>query len=226
MNSGPQRGSRKIPKAKSFAAFSSLKREIMLGELSPGQTLTELDLAAQFGCSQGTVREALLQLQDEGLVVRKGYRGTQVSECTPAEAVELFRIRQSIECRGILRVIQHPSRTLIKDLRSLINAMVVAAERDDDLELASIDGDFHRRLFADADLPALEPILHRCLIHNLRSKMLHGGIARTLMESALRHEPIVAAVERKDTQAAVSILGHHVATIVDIGPDLFPETDT
>ena len=54
--------------AKSAAAFNALKRDIMLGVLPAGAALTELELAAHFGCSQGTVREALLQLQEEGLV--------------------------------------------------------------------------------------------------------------------------------------------------------------
>ncbi len=75
----------KPPKA--FVAFNALKRDIMLGTLSAGTSLTELELAAHFQCSQGTVREALLQLQEEGLVLRQGHRGTQVSECTADEAV-------------------------------------------------------------------------------------------------------------------------------------------
>ena len=54
---------------KSGAAFDALKRDIMLGVLEPGTGLTELELAAHFQCSQGTVREALLQLQEEGLRV-------------------------------------------------------------------------------------------------------------------------------------------------------------
>ena len=75
----------------------TLKREIMLGELAPGAVLIELALAERFGCSQGKVREALLNLQDEGLVQRQGYRGTLVSSCTAEEAVEMFRIRQQID---------------------------------------------------------------------------------------------------------------------------------
>ena len=82
--------------AKASVAFDSLKRDIMLGELRAGEPLTELDLAARFQCSQGTVREALLQLQEEGLVRRQGHRGTQVSACTVDEAVEMFRVRQQI----------------------------------------------------------------------------------------------------------------------------------
>ena len=44
----------------------------MLNELKPGAVLTELGLAHEIGCSQGTVREALLRLQEDGLVVAHG----------------------------------------------------------------------------------------------------------------------------------------------------------
>ena len=208
---------------KSAAAFTALKREIMLGELGPGHVLVELDLATRFGCSQGTVREALLQLQDEGLVQRNGYRGTQVSDCTLEEAVELFRIRQSIECRGIVHVLSHLSPTLTADLRALQAAMVEAAKAGDELELASVDRDFHSRIFADARLGALDPILRRCLIHNHRFKISRSAEARDLVQTAQRHEPIVAAIEARDLSAASAALFHHIATIVDFGPNIFPD---
>jgi DNA-binding GntR family transcriptional regulator len=201
----------------------TLKREIMLGDLSPGAILVELALAERFGCSQGKVREALLNLQDEGLVQRQGYRGTVVSSCTADEAVEMFRIRQQIECRGIRRVLEAPTDRLVTALRAMVAEMVEAAEADDELELAAIDRDFHQRIFADAGLAALDPILHRCLIHNHRFKISQSGVRRDLMQTAVRHTPIVDLIEAGDAGAAERALYHHIATIVDFGPEVFAE---
>lgn len=226
MNIAFENGSRRATAMKSYAVLSALKRDIMLGDLAPGQTLTELELAGRFACSQGTVREALLQLQDEGLVVRQGHRGTVVSACTEGEAVELFRIRRSIEARGIRRAVAGRSRSLVTDLRLLATAMERAADSADELELASLDRDFHRRLFADAELPALDPILHRCLVHNHRFKISRSTAAeRDLRQTARRHAPIVAAVEAGDAEAAARALDHHIVTIVDFGPAVFPEAE-
>jgi GntR family transcriptional regulator, rspAB operon transcriptional repressor len=209
--------------AKSAQAFDALKRDIMLGDLPPGEILTELELAERFGCSQGTVREALQQLQEEGLVWRNGHRGTQVSDCTEAEAIEMFRVRQQIEGNGIVRVMRHPSRSLVADLNEMIGGMIDAAEADDELRLAAFDRDFHRRLFRDAALPALDPILQRCLIHNHRFKISRTLTPRDLMATALRHRPLVAAIEQKSAAAAIAALHHHIATIVDFGPNIFPD---
>lgn len=208
---------------RSAAAFNGLKRDIMLGVLPAGTALTELELAAHFGCSQGTVREALLQLQEEGLVLRQGHRGTQVSECTQDEAVEMFRVRHQVECNGMERVMRAPSRTLVADLRVLFDTMMQAAELGDELELASCDRDFHRRIFFDARLPALDPILHRCLVHNHRFKISRSIAPRDLVATAQRHVSIIEAIESGDVTRAVSSLGHHIATIVDLGPDVFSE---
>ncbi|MCF3641266.1 GntR family transcriptional regulator [Rhizobium sp. TRM95111] len=196
----------------------------MLGNLPAGTALTELELAAYFSCSQGTVREALLQLQEEGLVRRQGHRGTQVSECTEAEAIEMFRVRQQIECNGIVRVLQAPSRTLMPDLKVLLAEMLDAAAAGDELGLASCDRDFHRRIFQDAQLPALDPILHRCLVHNHRFKISRSTTPRDLVATAQRHGFIIEAIESGDVAGTSAALRHHIATIVDLGPDVFSDT--
>jgi DNA-binding GntR family transcriptional regulator len=207
--------------AKSGEVYDAVKREIMLGGVAPGAPLVELELAGVFGCSQGPVREALLQLQEEGLVIRQGHRGTRVADCTVDEAVEMFRLRQSIECRSVVRALQRPSRTLAADLKQLIEAMEAEAQEGDEYKLAERDRDFHRRLLRDADLPALDPILHRCLIHNHRFKISQSNPARDLVATARRHYSILDAVERKDWAKAAQALAHHIATIVDLGPEVF-----
>ncbi|GLU25518.1 GntR family transcriptional regulator [Brucella sp. NBRC 12950] len=211
----------KPPKA--AAVFEALKRDIMLGTLPAGANLTELEIAAHFQCSQGPVREALLQLQEEGLVLRQGHRGTQVSLCTPDEAVEMFRLRNSIECNGIPRVMMRRTMKLTDDLKSMLEGMLQAADDEDEYRLAAIDRDFHRRIFDEADLPALNPILHRCLVHNHRFKISQSRSARDLRGTALRHCSIIDAIEAADLEAAQTAMRHHIATIVDFGPAVFPE---
>jgi len=197
----------------------------MLGTLAAGTGLTELELAAHFQCSQGKVREALLQLQEEGLVRRQGHRGTQVSECTADEAIEMFRLRTQIECSGLPRTMASPRKGLISDLNVMLDDMLAAANADDELALAAIDRDFHRRILEAANLPALDPILHRCLVHNHRFKISRSRTARDLRATALRHRSIIDAIESGDIVSATDAMRHHIATIVDFGPDVFPDAN-
>jgi len=85
------------------AAYATLKRRIMLNELKPCDRITELALAQDLGCSQGAVREALLRLQEDGLVIRAGHRGTTVTPLDPEEADEIIALRRRLEMRGALR---------------------------------------------------------------------------------------------------------------------------
>lgn len=209
--------------SRATVVFDVLKRDIMLGILPAGANLTELELAAHFQCSQGPVREALLQLQEEGLVLRKGHRGTQVSFCTPDEAVEMFRLRNSIECNAISRVMSHDTTQLVHELKNMLDEMLLAADQNNEYQLAAIDRDFHRRIFMNADLPALEPILHRCLVHNHRFKISQSPSQRDLRGTALRHCSIIEAIEHGNIKAAQTALRHHIATIVEFGPAVFPD---
>ena len=69
---------------KADAAYHAVRRSILLGHFQPGEMLLEQRIAERLNCSQGTVREALLRLEQDGLVSRRGYQGTVVSTAMPA----------------------------------------------------------------------------------------------------------------------------------------------
>ncbi|WP_051914447.1 GntR family transcriptional regulator [Nitratireductor basaltis] len=205
---------------RSHAVFVALQKEIVLGVLKPDQVLTELDLAERFNCSQGTVREALLQLSEEGLVNRQPHRGTRVAPCRSHDARALLQIRREVECGYLSRVLERTDDALLARLRELLDGMRNAARDNDEYRLSVHDRAFHLTLFETADLALVTPILARCLIHNHRFKILNSKPNRALVETAERHLPIIAALEQRDEGGLHQVLSHHIATIVDLGPDL------
>ncbi|SFB17336.1 transcriptional regulator, GntR family [Poseidonocella pacifica] len=205
---------------RSHTVYVALQKQIVLGALEPDAVLLELDLAQRFQCSQGTVREALMQLAEEGLVIRLPHRGTHVAPCKTADARALIGIRLHIECDYLDRVIENADRDLLADLHDRLNAMRNAARDGDEYLLSLHDRAFHARLFSSADLPVVAPILARCLIHNHRFKILNSKPNRELEETAERHVPIIQSLEQGDLDGLTKLLGHHISTIVDFGPDL------
>ena len=83
--------------------------------------------------------------------------------------------------------------------------------------LAQVDREFHLRIFSEAKLPGVEPMLLRCLIHNHRYKMLNSRDRHNLHHAAQRHVVIIEAVERRDTAGLVAALEHHISTIFEEG---------
>ena len=225
-NTPPLKLVRSTSTRRSFHIYTSLQREIVLGMLAPRSTLLELELANRFEASQGTVREALLLLQEEGLVHRQPHRGTTVADCRAEDAEELIRLRHDIECRGVKRAIAREGSALAERMREHLHAMQAAAEAGDEYLLSVHDRAFHSDLFACADLPPVQPVLARALVHAHRYKILHPDQNRNLKDTADRHLAIIAALEAADADQAAAALSRHITTIVAFGPNILAASDT
>ncbi|KFC61585.1 putative transcriptional regulator, GntR Family [Bosea sp. LC85] len=194
--------------------YESLKRQIMLNELRPESALTELGMAREHGCSQGTIREALLRLQEDGLVTRSGHRGTMVTRLDPEEAEEILALRRRIEIRGALRAVQHVERDSLERLYAIQADMDAVAAAGDEYALIMLDMAFHLTIFRLSGLDALEQILTRCTLHSHRSKLWAPGHRRPLAETAARHRSLVALLEARDGEGLSRAMADHIDTIV------------
>jgi DNA-binding GntR family transcriptional regulator len=85
--------------------YQELREQIAFGDFSPGDRLTEADLATRFGVSKTPVREALLTLEAEGLVVLRPHRGAEVSRLTAEEWSELIFLRDALEVGALDEII-------------------------------------------------------------------------------------------------------------------------
>jgi len=194
--------------------YESLKRQIMLNELRPESALTELGMAREHGCSQGTIREALLRLQEDGLVTRSGHRGTMVTRLDPEEAEEILALRRRIEIRGALRAVHHVERDSLERLYAIQADMDAVAAAGDEYALIILDMAFHLTIFRLSGLDALEQILTRCTLHSHRSKLWAPGHRRPLTETATRHRLLLALLEARDGEGLSSAMAEHIDTIV------------
>lgn len=209
-----------IPKLSrpSDLVYGIVKRRIILNELTPETVLTELGLAHEIGCSQGPIREALLRLQEDGLVVRSGRR-TIVTRLTSEEADEMLALRRRIETRGALKAALHADGQALEDLRGILVAMKEAAAQGDEYRVIEADKDFHLALFRLSGLDALGQILARCIIHSNRYKLWAPEHRRPLIETARRHDILYERLAAGDGSGLAAALGSHIDTIVLQGDD-------
>lgn len=205
-----------VPKSKVEEFYGRLKRQIVMSELLPGQQLTELELANALGCSQSTVREVLLRLQDDGLIVRQGYRGTSVTSVSSTEVRLLLDLRMTLEVEAVRRAMPTLLPEHVEHLKELVRDMERAANANDEHRLFEIDLEFHTYLFLLANMPVLVPILTRCSILGFRNKIALTNMPRTLLESARRHWKIIDALEAGNLGEVIHVLRHHVRSIKDM----------
>ena len=198
------------------AIYAAVRRRIVLNELQPGVVLTELGLAADLSCSQGPVREALMRLQEDGLVLRNGHRGTVVTPLNPEEASEILALRRRIEVRAAPRAAQAVDAQALDRLTALRARMTDAAKAKDAYALIEIDTEFHLAIFRLSGLMALEQILVRCILHSHRQKLWEPRHRRSLLQTAARHDALLALLAARDGQGLAKALGEHIDTIVDV----------
>ena len=190
-----------------------LKRQIMLSRYAPGQAVAELEVAAHCACSQGTVREAMMRLQEDGLIVRQGYRGTVVAPVSATEGPLFLKLRAQIETEALRLSMPHLSSQHLETLSTLVRQMEEAARAGDEYGLFELDQRFHVSLFELANLPSMVPVLTRCSLYNHRNKIALDVAPRTLKETASRHWAIVAALQGGDVAEAQRVLGHHIRSV-------------
>lgn len=205
---------------KGNAVYHAVKRAIVLRTLDAGTALVEQQIAGAMGCSQGTVREALLRLEQDGLVARRGYQGTVVSDTSAAEAAQMARIRIDIECEGIRRATRACDDEALDRLKEIVAQMETAESTGDAYDLSELDRQFHITLFRLADLEALEPVLMRCALHMHRFTFGdHAGSLRLadtppLPSAGDQHRILMDALRAGDPDAAATAMRAHIETVI------------
>lgn len=79
------------------SVVEEVKRGIVVGAIIPGQRMTEMDLAEKLKVSRPTLREALMQLTREGVLVQEPYRGIRVADASATDIIQLARVRESLD---------------------------------------------------------------------------------------------------------------------------------
>jgi len=127
-------------------ALSAIRQAISGGDLKPGQRLVESDIAEQMGISRAPVREALRQLETEGLVVSEPHRGTFVAEVSATDLWEIYTLRAAVESLAVRVVTEKAAAETLAQLQQAVADMAQAAREGDLSRLAALDMAFHETL--------------------------------------------------------------------------------
>lgn len=195
---------------KSDIVYHSVRRAIMLGERKPGEPMLEQRIGAEFGCSQGTVREALMRLEQDGLVHRRGYQGTVISTNSAGEADQMIAIRMSLEIAGIRNIMNAFPDVLAAELREITHAMDRATAQGDHYSCTELDREFHFRLFRASEMPCLEPILMRCVLHTHRQFYNKNGIVWRDLQLGAWHRGLLQIFSDGDPDVAEQAIRTHI----------------
>jgi DNA-binding GntR family transcriptional regulator len=194
--------------------FSQLKRRILLAEYRPGQALQEQELAEEFGVSRTPIREALIRLQAEGLLVIVRGRGARVGEPSVRELKEACELRHHLD--GLVGKLV-PERVTPDELAAMKRLLKRMKGERETAALRALDLEFHEAI----DRATHNELLRQTL-EALRNKVARiwdltvpAGKDRYFAGIEKEFGEFVKAVERKDGDECARILRAHLARYID-----------
>ena len=190
--------------------YQHLRRAVLDGEIVPGERLGEVELGQQLGVSRTPIREALMRLTQDGLLVAEANKGVRVRVLSAAEARDTYTVREELDGLAAALAAAHHTPTDAEALRAALDALG-AARGADYREQTRLDLAFHRAITGAAHNAALSD-----LARDLESRVaLIKHQTRTYNarpETAAGHAAILDAVLRRDAGAAREAARAHVRT--------------
>lgn len=192
----------------SSAVTQLLRQSLDRGRWASGEALRQEEIAAEFGVSRVPVREALFQLQAEGLLRMVPNKGMYVRTVSAADLRELFRLRWLLEGDVLQEAVPLHDAGSINRLETVQAALDKARSVDDWL---AGDREFHEALYAPANRPESMTIVRRLRFLVDRFYFAHLKPGTRAQGWHEEHHALIRAVRRNDAKAAAKVLQAHLA---------------
>jgi DNA-binding GntR family transcriptional regulator len=188
----------------------TLRMAIISGRFAPGERLIESVLSTELGTSRGPVREALRQLENEGLVMSFPYRGAVVLGVSDDEVHEvLIPIRLILERSSFARALEKMTDNDFAELGKQIWLMEQAGKAADLLKLVEADLAFHEIvILASGQLHTLQ--IWRTIEPRIRAYFYRYERFRSFEETVEEHRDLLAALQTRDPAIALEQLELHI----------------
>ena len=182
---------------------NQIRDDVVAGIFPPGQPLRESELAERFGVSRGPIRDAFLQLSQEGFLAYQANRGVTVRQPPEPENREfVMSLRRQIECNVIRRALPRLAELDLTGVVSALADLRVACEGDDVAAVARGDMAFHQALLiamgGDEFLPVWKLLCSQMLLAYSRLD--------NYQQLYDEHARILRAIEAGDQQAVVAAI--------------------
>ena len=191
-------------------AEEDLRKAILAGKYDAGERLKERQLMETLGVSRTLLREALRQIEAEGLVTLVPNRGPVVSVLSYEDAEEIYEVRGTLEAQACVGFVLRASSAHVRKLQDVFANLKQAAEGGDVLRTLELSSDFYDVILEGSGnkvLSSMLKLLHNRIVLLRRTSMSEPGrLPETLDELTRMYEALCA----RDESAASKASQHHV----------------
>jgi DNA-binding GntR family transcriptional regulator len=180
-----------------------VRQAILNGTLHPGERLVERNLAASLGTSLTSAREAMIQLESEGLITKRPNSTTHVTQLSPEEISQIFAVRRVLEEFAFVEAAKHGTTQENTKLEQIHMKALRFAEAGDARAYIGQDLAWHEAVWRMSHNPYLYASLSRAILPLFGFSVI--GVAMQegfdLVEDARNHEPLLTAIAAHDVAA-------------------------
>lgn len=197
----------------SSAIAERLRQEILNGSQPSGAQLRQDALAAAYGVSRIPVREALFQLEAEGLVQIAPHKGAIVTPLSPAEINDVFDLRVLLEPRLFRNSIPAMTDEDFEALDAIQQKFSTAIRTRDLSAWGKVNADLHTALYARAQLPQTASIVAGLLQKSDRYTRVQLSTPAAMKRAEREHAELVALSRKRQADAACELLRQHIESV-------------
>lgn len=183
----------------------TLEAKIIDGEFAPGERLVEQTMCDLLGVSRAPLREAFRILENHGFVESHQRKGVYVSSLSRKEAIDIYRIRASLESLAASLAVRTASPSFVDELRAINSVMKDAIERGDHDCYVENNLRFHEILVLACGNGRLIEMLRHFNKHTARYRISILNTPGKNLESIQRHGELIDAIARGDADGAERI---------------------
>lgn len=190
--------------------FDRIREDILNDQYATGSKIIEAKLADELGVSRTPVREALKQLELDGLVENIPNRGVVVKGISKQDISDIYTIRQAIEGIAATWCVERITDQEVQELKEIFDLMEFYTFKKDVEKISELNTRFHEVIYHSTKSRYLEHVLKdfQIFIKSTRNKSLKSE--GRLDEALEEHRRIIEAIMAKDVEAAKTSIAHHV----------------
>ncbi|WP_158746480.1 GntR family transcriptional regulator [Acidisphaera sp. L21] len=200
------------PRATGQQVYEDLHGQIVRGELTPGQALSETKVAEHYGLSRTPVREVFWRLGEDGFIRVIPQVGTFVAPINIPAVYDSQFVRETLECRAVADAARAATDPAIGVLRTLLADQTAAMKSRNFATFFALDEAMHRTLMTIAGRPFVWQVITGAKAQLDRVRFLSLGDEEWPSMIMDQHRGIVDCVAAHDPAGAVRIMTAHLRT--------------
>lgn len=190
--------------------YEQLKMQILMGQITPGTRMMEVELADEMGVSRTPVREAIRKLEKEGLVTIEPRRGAYASDISIKDMVDTLEVREDLESLAAYLAAQRMTEEQVDELAKITSGYATAIQNGDTENMIHYDEMFHKCVVAGSGNKTLIQISETVQELALRFRYMYYDDFSRYGSMPMEHQNIVDAIREGNADAAKEAASSHV----------------